>query len=77
MLGYFSFSAVCKPDFYSSSSFISKFNVTVMSFNLLPVTFTSIGYVLIFIKRKITNSEKLSESKPGKENIMLSENLYL
>ena len=42
-----------------------------MSFNLLLVTFITIGYVVIFIKIKLADSEKLSKSKPKKENTML------
>ena len=42
-----------------------------MSFNLLLVTFITIGYVLIFIKIKSANSEKLSKNKAKKENTML------
>ena len=60
MFGYYSSSAVCLPDFYSSSFVISMFNVTMMSFNLLLVIFISIGYVMIFIKTKSANFEKLS-----------------
>ena len=42
-----------------------------MSFNLLLITFITIGYVVIFIKIKLADSEKLSKSKPKKENTML------
>ena len=71
VFGYYSSSAVCLPDFFSHSSFISKFNLALMSFNFFLVVFISIGYVLIFIKIKSTNSESLSKNKPRKEKTML------
>ena len=67
VFGYYSSSAVCLPDFFSRSSIISKFNLTLMSFNLFLVIFISIGYVLIFIKIKSTNSERLSKNNLRKK----------
>ena len=69
--GFYSSSAVCLPDFYAENYVTSKYVFALMSFNLILITFISLGYAFIFYKIWFSESDKLLKNRSKNENTML------